>query len=228
MGTTPNPINLLGGNDMKRKCACCAEMIDIDMDNSNKAICYKDKFYHFNCFLNLCDSKMQSKRTSPMWAEAKANIESLVAETTQKQRIEVAKNELNDWVLQHYDVSFMGKQFYMKLNDIYNGTYKGLAYAISPIELFEEWQYFWKELCATRAKKGIEGERAVNYDLVVLLSRNAEYKKIKEKERIAQEVMKQQRESEMVVNLNSIKTKHRSKNKISDFYQEMNGGVDNE
>ena len=213
---------------MKRKCACCGDMIYIDRDNSNKAICYKDKFYHFDCFVELCDKKMQSKRTSPMWAEAKENIDSLVAETTQKQRIEVAKNELNDWVLQYYDVSFMGKQFYMKLNDIYNGTYKGLAYAISPIELLEEWQYFWKELCFARSKKCIEGERAVNYDLVVLLSKNAEYRKMKHKEKVAREVREQQREQETIVDVNAIKVKHQTKSKIADLYKEMNGGENNE
>lgn len=213
---------------MKRKCTCCATMISIDQKNSNKAICYKDKFYHFDCFVSLCERKMQSKRSSPMWAEAKANIDNIVAETTKQQMELVAKDDLNDWILSHYNVSFLGKSFYIKLSDIYNGTYKGLAYAISPMELLDEWQYFWKDLCVARERKGIEGERAVNYDLVVLLSRNAEYRKIKHKEKIAQEVMKQQRESEMVVNLSSIKTKHQSKSKVADLYKELNGGVDNE
>ena len=213
---------------MERKCACCLEAIHIDRENSNKTICYKGKFYHFDCFVSLCDKKMESKRTSPMWAEAKANIEKLVSETTTKQCAEVTKNDLNDWILSHYDVSFLGKQFYIKLNDIYNGTYKGLAYAISPMELYEEWQYFWKELCEARAKKGIEGERAVNYDLVVLLSRNMEYRKIKHKESVAREVREQQKELEAIVDVNAIKVKRQTKNKIADLYKEMNGGENNE
>jgi hypothetical protein len=213
---------------MKRKCTCCAEMIYIDQKNSNKAICYKDKFYHFDCFVTLCDQKMQSKRSSSMWVEAKENIENLVVETTKKQMEMVAKDDLNAWILNHYNVSFLGKTFYMKLSDIYNGSYKGLAYAIPPTELLDEWQYFWNDLCATRANKDIDGERAINYDLVVLLSRNAEYRKIKYKERIAREVREQQRAQEAVVNINAIKGTKSQKRKVSDLYQEMNGGENNE
>ena len=213
---------------MKRKCTCCAEMIYIDQQNSNKAIYYKDKFYHFDCFVNLCENKMQSKRSSPMWAEAKENIDNLVAETTKKQMELVAKDDLNDWILSHYNVSFLGKAFYIKLSDIYNGTYKGLAYAISPMELLDEWQYFWKDLCATRAKKDIDGERAVNYDLVILLSKNAEYRTIKRKEKLAREVSAQQRAQATIVDISAIKVTKNQKRKISDLYQEMNGGENNE
>lgn len=213
---------------MKRTCACCKETIDIDKHNSNKAICYKDRFYHFDCFVTLCEQKIQSRRASPMWAEAKANIDNLVSETTKNQRELVAKDDLNFWILSHYNISFLGKTFYMKLNDIYNGTYKGLAYAISPMELLEEWQYFWKDLCATRAKRGIDGDGAVNYDLVILLSKNAEYRNIKRREQLAREVNNQQREQTTMVDLSAIKSTKNQKRKISDLYQEMNGGENDE
>ena len=116
----------------------------------------------------------------------------------------------------------------MKLNEIYNGTFKGLAYPIGPVELSEEWQYYWSELCAIRRNKGITGEPAINYDLTVLLSRNAEYRKTKEKERVAREVREQQKKEETVVNVIAMKPKWQPKNKVADLYKEMNGGEDNE
>lgn len=215
---------------MERTCAVCGGTVLIDKDNSNSAIQYKKKFYHFDCFNNLCDQRVASKRKdiSSAWAEVKANIDELVAETTKEQRIQVAKDELSKWLLAHYDVSFLSTRLFMKLNDIYNGTFKGLAYPVGPVELSEEWQYYWNELCSIRRNKGITGESAINYDLTILLSRNAEYRKEKEKEKIAKEIRRQQEKEAVNININAVKARWQPKNKIADLYKEMNGGEDNE
>ena len=113
----------------------------------------------------------------------------------------------------------------MKFADIYNGALKGLAYAIGPQELLAEWQYYWNELCDIRRNKNLTGETALNYDLAVVLGKNAEYRKIKEKERVAREVRKQQEEE---VVMPQIKTKWQPKNKVADLFKEMNGGEGNE
>ena len=215
---------------MERTCTICGGTVLIDKDNSHRAIQYKKKFYHFDCFDDMCDQKIANKRkdVSNAWTEIKAGIDELVAETTKEQRLQVAKDELSKWLLAQYDISFLSARLFMKLNDIYNGTFKGLAYPIGPIELSEEWQYYWNELCAIRRNKGIVGEGAINYDLTVLLSRNAEYRKIKEKERVAREVREQQKIEETAVNVSAMKTKWQPKNKVADLYKEMNGGEDNE
>jgi hypothetical protein len=215
---------------MERKCTICGSTVLIDKDNNNRVIQYKKKFYHFDCFDNMCDQKMANKRkdVSSAWAEIKANIDELVAETTREQRLQIAKDELIKWLLVQYDISFLSARLFMKLNDIYNGTFKGLAYPIGPVELSEEWKYYWSELCSIRRNKEIVGESAINYDLTVLLSRNAEYRKTKEKERVAKEVREQQKREETVVNVNAMKTRWQPKNKVADLYKEMNGGEDNE
>lgn len=214
---------------MERKCTICGGTVVIDNDNSSRAIQYKKKFYHFDCFDNMCDQKMANKRkdVSSTWTEIKANINDLVAETTKEQRFQVAKDELSRWLLVQYNISLLSARIYMKLNDIYNGTFKGLAYPIGPMELFEEWKYYWSELCAIRRNKGIAGESAINYDLTILLSRNADYRKAKEKEKIAKEIRRQQAE-ETTVNVNVMKARWRPKNKVADLYKEMNGGEGNE
>jgi hypothetical protein len=178
----------------------------------------------------MCDQKIANKRkdVSSAWTEVKSNVDDLVAETTKEQMVQVAKDELSKWLLVHYDISFLSSRLFMKLNDIYNGTFKGLAYPIGPIELSEEWQYYWSELCAIRRNRGIVGEGAINYDLTVLLSKNAEYRKMKEKERVAKAVREQQMEDETEVNVAVIKTKWQPKNKVADLYKDMNGGEDNE
>ena len=191
---------------MERKCTICGGTVVIDKDNSNRAIQYKKKFYHFDCFGDMCDQKIANKRkdVTSAWTEIKVNINKLVAETTKEQRLQVAKDELSRWLLAQYDISLLSTRAYMKLNDIYNGTFKYLAYPIGPVELSEEWKYYWSELCAIRRNKGIVGEAAINYDLTILLSRNAEYRKIKEKERIAKEVREQQKREETKIDVEAM------------------------
>lgn len=215
---------------MERKCAVCGLVANIDKANSNKIISYKKKFYHYECFSNLCDQKMTSKRTSPSWAEAKAAINDLVEETTKAQQTLIDKDILCRWVMEKYELSLMSNAIYTKFDAIYCGTYSGLAYAITPLELFNEWQYYWEELCGIHKQNRLSGEPAIHYDLAVLLRKNAEYRRIVEKNKIAQELRKQQMEEEALNAIPRIivRQKTKSKNKIADLYQEMNGGEDNE
>ena len=216
---------------MERICAICGNTIVIDENNSNRAIQYKKKFYHFDCFETMCDQKIANKRkdVSDNWTHIKSTIEELVDATTKEQKVQVVKDQLSRWLLERYMVSFLNSRVYMKLNDVYNGTLKGMAYPISPMELFDEWKYYWDELCAIRRNKAMTGEAALNYDLAILLSRNVEYRQTKEKEKIAMEIRKQQMEDKTVVQLTpKVKTKWQPKNKVADLYKEMNGGEGNE
>jgi hypothetical protein len=201
----------------------------LDKDNSSQAIQYKKKFYHFKCFNELCDKRIanKNKTISNSWQDAKTSIDALVIETTKELQCMFAKDEIIQWMIQKYDVSFIGSRIYVKLNEIYNGTFRGLAYKISPVELLGEWRYYWNELCSIRQYKNITGEQAINYDLTVLLNKNAEYRKVKEKEKIARAVREQQQRANVAI-LPQAKTKWQSKAKIADLYQEMNGGEHDE
>lgn len=212
---------------MERKCVVCGETFIIDENNSIKAIQYKKKFYHFDCFNDMCDKKITNSRkdVAANWAQIKSTTSELVEETTQCQKILVHKDNLYQWLFKQYGISFLSTRMYMKFDDIYNGALKGLAYAIGPQELLAEWQYYWNELCDIRRNKNLTGETALNYDLAVVLGKNAEYRKIKEKERVAQEVREQQREEVVIP---QIKTKWQPKNKVADLFKEMNGGEGNE
>ena len=125
---------------MERKCAVCGEMIVVDNNNTHKAIKYKNKFYHFNCFDNLCDKRMvhKSKTIAEQWIYNKAIIDELVDITTREQQVLYYKDVFNQWLMQYYGLSFMSNAIYVKLDSVYKGTYKGLAYPIDPLELHNE------------------------------------------------------------------------------------------
>ena len=212
---------------MERKCAICAGVVLVDKDNSQRAIQYKKKFYHCNCFTELCDQKIANKRASASWADVKLHIDDLVQETMVSQQNEIAKDEIYKFISRQYNISYVGSVTVCKLNSIYNGTFHGLAYPIEPVELFEEWKYYWDELCAIRCNKGIVGENAMNYDIAILLKKNAEYRRRKQSEQLAREIQRQQKEDVVVVDTNIIMKKTK-KHKIADLYTEMTGGDGNE
>ena len=212
---------------MERKCAGCEGIIHIDRDNSNQAIRYKKRFYHFDCFTKLCDEKIANARTASSWVDVKEHIGDLVKETTKDQQNEIAKDDLVQWVTRQYDLSCISSRLFMKFGDIYNGTFHGLAYPIAPTELLDEWQYFWDELCGIRRYKSLAGEQAVNYDIAILLNKNAEYRKRKQSEQLAREIQQQQKDSIVVVDTSAI-IKKTKKHKIADLYTEMTGGENNE
>ena len=216
---------------MERICAVCGGVVLVDQNNSHKAIQYKKRFYHFDCFDNLCNQRSahKSKIVAETWINNKTMINELVDATTKAQQMLVHKDAFNRWLMQQYGLSFMSNAMYIKLDSVYKGIYNGLAYPIDPLELHNEWKYYWDELCEIRQSKNTTGERAISYDLVIILSRNAEYRRIKEKEKLAQELRKQQIENEIPINIiTQTKTKKQSKVKIADLYKEMNGGEGDE
>ena len=182
---------------MERKCAMCNGIIQIDRNNSNNAIQYKKKFYHYECFHKLCDEKIATPRTSKQWNEAKLHMDELVAQTTKEQLEYVIRDEMYRWVMAKYNLSCMSNRMYDKFATIYDGTYKGLAYAISSTELFDEWKYYWDEICGVLRGKELVYEAAVNYSIAILLSKNAEYREMLKRREIKEEARKVQRENDI-------------------------------
>ena len=213
-------------------CSVCKEEVQFDVENSYKIIRYDNKFHHYDCFLNLCSKKKQSrhKGCAQRWAEAEKQIDQLIADTAKRQRDSVFRDKMYWWFVEKYNLSSVTDYFFTKLASIYDGTYTGLAYPISGEELFEEWQYYFDELNEISKNKDMRGEPLMIYHLGILLSRNAEYRDIKKKECLAKEIQKQQQD-EVKVNQDTMFVSSRNarqrKNKTADLYKEMVGDENN-
>lgn len=199
---------------MERKCAMCNGIIQIDRNNTDQAIQYKNKFYHYDCFHKLCDEKIASPRTSAQWQEVKQQIDDLVAQTTKEQADNVARDELNRWIMAQYNLSCMSKRLYEKLASVNNGTYKGLAYAISWQELLDEWKYYWDEICAALSGKELVYEAAVDYSIAMLLNKNVEYREVLERRKAEEAARKAEREKEDIDSI-TLRAMQRNSNKIT-------------
>lgn len=175
---------------MERICAICGNKIEIDKNNTNKAISYKNKFYHYDCFCRLCDEKVAAPRTAKRWNEIKLHIDDLVKETTKEQEETVARDELYKWISSQYGLSCISKRLYIKFASIYDGTFKGLSYPILGQELLDEWKYYWDEISAVIRAKNLVYEAAINYSIAILLSKNAEYREMLKRKKLEEEVRK--------------------------------------
>ena len=189
---------------MKRICAVCKQAVEINKENTSKAILYKKKFYHYGCFSELCDQKMASKRASSDWCTAKERIDALVEETTISQKEAVAEDEIYHWMIDKYSVSIINQRLFMKLKDIYSGKMHGLAYPIPASELMDEWKHYWDELCDIRRYKRLTGEQAINYDLAVLLGKNVEYRDMLVRKNVQEETAINAQKDEIKVEVDII------------------------
>ena len=177
---------------MERKCAECKQIIQIDSNNSNRAIMYDKKYYDYECFQALCQRRMKRSNTREQWTAIYNKIDQLVDNTTNYVKELAIKDELFWWICGQYNVSQIDNFTFMKLENIYNGTFKGQAYPIKAQELFDEWKYCIQDLKRARANKTMDGNAEIRYDLSVLLNWNADYRKEMKKKEVAKAEMQTQ------------------------------------
>ena len=74
----------------------------------------------------------------------------------------------------------MPKAFFVRLDSVYKGTYRGLAQPIPPEHLLDMWQQkinYLDKVAEQNRKKGkeVDGLSRLNYDLAILVSRYPAY-----------------------------------------------------
>ncbi len=201
-------------NIVTRKCAKCKGKIEINKNNITGVIQFQGKYYHYDCFESTATQKASSKRGKPkMWQEALDNIWTIEKETKQVLAHIIAKDDLNTWLLDHYDISVVPSYFWQLVADLENGTYKQKK--CKPINaqlLYKMWIWGQKHLdkIAINNKRNRKGPSTDNdrlkYDLAILLGHQEDYKKHLAKAQVL-EIERQQRQKENIqVDYNKIKS----------------------
>ena len=90
---------------MERKCAECKQIIQIDSNNSTRAIMYEKKYYDYECFQALCQRRMKRSNTREQWTDIYNKIDQLVDNTTNYVKELAIKDELFWWICGQYNVS---------------------------------------------------------------------------------------------------------------------------
>ena len=155
----------------------CKENVVFDKDNAEGIVYFEEKYYHKQCFVQMCNSRIGNKRFKKHnWQEVLDNIESLQQDAKERMKVAIDKDNVYRFILDNYRVSCVNSFTFKKLDEIYNGTYKGLAYPIGPEELLDEWKFYYPQLIEIRKYKSMDREQAVAYDLAVLLGKTLEYR----------------------------------------------------
>lgn len=176
---------------LKRKCDCCKETISINKDTVDDAIFYDKKYYHRKCFIDICNKRANMKRVNvaEKWQWVLRNIKNIEAKSNNYCLDALYKEEINQFILEEYDLTIIPSNVWKKLSNIYMGTWKGMSIGISPEELIDMWKRkigYLNKVANQKITKGtqISSDQRINYDLSILINKYDGYKKWKESQKI--------------------------------------------
>ena len=114
---------------VERKCNACKGVVKIDRENASDVIYFKKLYYHKQCFIEMAERKSKQKRGSKQqWIDALENLKELEDATKQMlvdQMLMVRDtDELNNYLLQHYNVTTIDSRFWQIVRDLGNGIYR--------------------------------------------------------------------------------------------------------
>lgn len=224
-------------NVIERKCAKCKGAIVIERGDISDVVYHEKKYYHENCFCELCNKRIASKRGNPAaWQDALDSLWELEAETRKMLEHYWAKDDLNNWLLEHYDIAMVPSYFWQLISDLENGKYKNRK--CKPVDiatLYSMWRWGQKHLdkIAINNKSNRKGPNNDNdrlrYDLAVLISHAEDFKKhqnkVKAEKAEAQAAAKKEDKSIDYSSINKIKEieKKQKEDDISDILDEIFG-----
>lgn len=213
--------------EIKRKCTQCKLTMDIEKDD----VVYADdkSYYHFQC---LVDKQLNKKRNKLSQDQIEINVRYMQSKNYNIVKEIVIKNKLYIWIQTNYNVVVLPKYFFIKMDSIYDGTFKGLSSGIPAEDLLDMWQRKKNELdkiAMNNVTKGkeISGFSRVQYDLAIIINKYDSYLSWKEKQKILEyEKNKVIEEKINQINFNNInrnidKQNTSSENDISSILDEV-------
>ena len=208
-----------------RKCAACPKPIEIDKEHTSNIVYYKKKYYHSNCFCDLATKRSQAKiKSASEWKDALDNLWELEADTKKMLESALTKDELNDWLLAHYDVAVVPSRFWQIVADLERGIYKGKKCKSVPMEtLLGAWEWGQKKLDSIAKnnkanRRGPQNDEArLVYDLAILIGHISDYTKYINKIKSAEIERENKRKEEIKVDYNKIKTSSNDNHGLDDI-----------
>lgn len=177
-----------------RKCGGCSDAIEISRNNITDILYYKNKYYHSKCFCEIAEKRSKAKRnTAVEWQTALDNLWELEADTKKMLEAAWVKDDLNEWLLNHYNITTVPSRFWQIVADIGNGIYKGKRCKPVTMEtLFGAWKWGQKKLNSISRNnkmnhKGPSSDDArIMYDLSIIISKVPNYLSHKSKMKMLQ------------------------------------------
>lgn len=177
-----------------RKCGGCSDTIEISRNNITDILYYKNKYYHSKCFCEIAEKRSKAKRSTAVeWQTALDNLWELEIDTRKMLENAWIKDDLNEWILNHYNITTVPSRFWQIVADINNGTYKGKrCKSVTMDVLLGAWKWGQKKLDSISRNnkmnhKGPASDDArIMYDLSIIISKVPNYLSHKSKMKMLQ------------------------------------------
>lgn len=169
--------------NITRKCKYCKKYFDIEKEDF---VYQKNGYYHFDCAV---DEQLNRKNNKLSKEECVNKFIKIQQEKKEEINFIIVKEKLFKWLQYTYNTVVLPKYFYIKMDEIFSGTYKGLSKEVSPENLLDMWKRKKNELDRinySNVKKGksLVGCARIQYDLAVLLGKYDSYLKWKEQQKL--------------------------------------------
>ena len=177
-----------------RKCGGCSDVIEINRNNISDILYYKNKYYHSKCFCEIAEKRSQAKtRYAVEWKDALDNLWELESETKTKLTKVWVRDDLNEWLLEHYNIVTVPSRFWQVLDDLGHGMYKGKkCKSVNMETIFATWKWGQKKLDSISRNNKIshkgpaDDEARVLYDLNIIIAKVPNYLSHKSKMKMLQ------------------------------------------
>lgn len=169
--------------NITRICKYCREKIDLEKDNF---VYYKKRYYHFDCAVNEQLDRKNNKLSKEKCTEKFIQLQN---ESEKEISNIINREKLYKWLQITYNTVVLPQYFYIKMDEIFSGIYKGLSKGIPPEDLHDMWKRKKNELdrinnSNSRKGKNLIGIARINYDLAILLNKYDSYLKWKEDQKL--------------------------------------------
>ena len=172
-----------------RKCACCKDVIEIDVNDIRDVVYYDKKFYHKECFVEAATKKAANKRSSLGWKNALDDgLRQITKDAVYNINYCYGRDLLFEHLLSNYDVYSISSYANMLISNVVSGKYKGRSNPILYRNLAECWidsQSSLNNIYSNnlRLGKSMTGDQRVIYDLAVVVRTYPEWKRKQEQKK---------------------------------------------
>lgn len=208
---------------VERKCNACKNVVKIDRENASDVIYFKKLYYHKQCFIEMAERKSKQKRGSKQqWVDALENLKELEDATKQMlvdQMLMVRDtDELNNYLLQHYNVTTIDSRFWQIVRDLGNGIYRNKRCKKVDLDtLYGAWVWGQRKLddinkFNKQNNKGpkTDGERLF-YDIAIIVKHLDDYKKHQDREKSKKEEIASMAKNNIAINYDTLNKMSQSK-----------------
>lgn len=217
------------GDIITRKCAHCKGEIAIDKNHISDVIVFNKLYYHSGCFEEMAKKKAASNRGKPqVWKDALDRMWEIEAETKKGLESYIAKDELNDWLLDHYNIIEVPKRLFQIVAELEDGKYKGKrCKPVKASTLCGCWKWGQRKLNEinqynkSNNKGPVDDSARIMYDLAVLIGKVPNYLAYKEKQKVAE--IERRRDMEETIKIDYSKM---SSQKATNTLQDISSLVD--